>query len=48
MLRRTIPLFLFVFTITALLVWHKAAAAVYDDTSVTIRPSPGMTLTVLL
>ena len=38
MLRRTIPL-LFVFTISAFLGGHKAAAAVYDDTSITVRPS---------
>lgn len=40
MLRRTIPL-LFVFTISAFLVGHKAAAAVYSDTSVAVMPSPG-------
>ncbi len=40
MLRRTIPLLL-VFAISAFLVGHKAAAAVYDDTSITIKPSPG-------
>ncbi len=39
MRRRTIPLLL-VFIITALLVGHKTASAVYDDTSITIRPSP--------
>ena len=40
MRRHTIPLLL-VFGFIALLIGHKATAAVYDDTSITIRPSPG-------
>ncbi len=39
-MRNRIAPLLLVFVIMGLLVGHKAAAAVYDDTSITIRPSP--------